>query len=235
MNPQDRPQPAGPSAVQPAASPMGSAAPTAPAIDGRDLMQAVSAGVPGAFERLVTAYEPRIKAAVARHVSDRASVDDLSQEILLRLWRARERYEPSAKFETFLYRIIFNICVNHTQYSRRRRHPGFRQGTEDDEPGVPLPADETALPAPRELELSERARLLHAAIGRLPDNQRRALLLARFEGLAYEEIASVMDTSLQAVKSLLWRARENLRAVLAQRLGEEDTRDSGERHDDERA
>lgn len=207
---------------------MGSAAPTAPAIDGRDLMKAVAADEPGAFERLVRAYEPRIKSAVARHVSDRASVDDLSQEVLLRVWRARDRYEPSAKFETFLYRIIFNLCVNHTQYSRRRRHAGFRQGAEDDEPGVPLPADESALPAPQALELDERARLLHAAIARLPDAQRRALLLARFEGLAYEEIAAVMDTSLQAVKSLLWRAREGLRTALAERLGEHDERDTAQ-------
>jgi RNA polymerase sigma-70 factor (ECF subfamily) len=207
---------------------MGSPTPTAPALDGRDLMKAVAADEPGAFERLVHAYEPRIKAAVARHVTDRASVDDLSQEVLLRVWRARERYEPSAKFETFLYRIIFNLCVNHTQYSRRRRHASFRQGTEDDEPGVPLPADDAALPAPREMELGERAQLLHAAIARLPDTQRRALLLARFDGLAYEEIATVMDTSLQAVKSLLWRARESLRTALSGRLDEDDQRDTAE-------
>ena len=199
---------------------MGSSTPTPAVVDGRDLMKAVSAGEPGAFERLVTVYESRIKAAVARHIVDRASVDDLSQEVLLRLYRARDRYEPTARFETFLYRIIFNICVNHTQYSRRRRHLAFRQGTEDDEPGVPLPADDTALAPPREIELGERARLLHAAIGRLPENQRRALLLSRFEGLAYEEIAAVMDTSLQAVKSLLWRARENLRVDLSDRLDE---------------
>jgi RNA polymerase sigma-70 factor (ECF subfamily) len=199
---------------------MGGAPTISAAVDGRDLMQAVTAGVPGAFERLVTAYEPRIKAAVARHVADRASVDDLSQEVLLRIYRARDRYEPTARFETFLYRIIFNICVNHTQYSRRRRHLPFRQGSEDDEPGVPLPADEAAIAPPLEMERDERARLLHGAIAQLPENQRRALLLARFEGLAYEEIASVMDTSLQAVKSLLWRARENLRRALEGRLEE---------------
>ena len=199
---------------------MGSSTPTPAVVDGRDLMKAVSAGEPGAFERLVSTYESRIKAAVARHIVDRASVDDLSQEVLLRLYRARDRYEPTARFETFLYRIIFNICVNHTQYSRRRRHMGFRQGAEDDEPGVPLPADESALAPPREIELGERAKLLHLAIGRLPDNPRRALLLSRFEGLAYEEIATVMDTSLQAVKSLLWRARENLRVALVDRLDE---------------
>jgi RNA polymerase sigma-70 factor (ECF subfamily) len=215
---------------------MGSAAPITAAVDGRDLMQAVSAGVPGAFERLVDAYEGRIKAAVARHVADRASVDDLSQEVLIRLYRARDRYEPTARFETFLYRIIFNICVNHTQYSRRRRHLPFRQGTEEDEPGVPLPADDATLAPPHELERDERARLLHVAIGQLPENQRRALLLARFEGLAYEEIASVMDTSLQAVKSLLWRARENLRRALEGRLGDSARGEIGkaaEENDDE--
>jgi RNA polymerase sigma-70 factor, ECF subfamily len=215
------PQPAPGLPVQGAPKTMGSSTAIPAAVDGRDLMQAVSAGVPGAFERLVSAYESRIKAAVARHIVDRASVDDLSQEVLLRLYRARDRYEPTARFETFLYRIIFNICVNHTQYSRRRRHLAFRQGAEDDEPGVPLPADDTALAPPREMELDERSRLLHAAISRLPENQRRALLLSRFEGLAYEDIATVMDSSLQAVKSLLWRARENLRVALAGRLDEE--------------
>lgn len=224
--PQPPPQPP----VQGAPS-MGSSTPTPAVVDGRDLMKAVSAGEPGAFERLVSTYESRIKAAVARHIVDRASVDDLAQEVLLRLYRARDRYEPTARFETFLYRIIFNICVNHTQYSRRRRHMGFRQGAEDDEPGVPLPADESSLPPPREIELGERAKLLHSAIGRLPDNQRRALLLSRFEGLAYEEIATVMDTSLQAVKSLLWRARENLRVALADRLDEANEPTSESRHE----
>ena len=215
------PQPAPAKPVEAPLSPMGSSTAMPTAVDGRDLMQAVSAGQPGAFERLVSAYESRIKAAVARHIVDRASVDDLSQEVLLRLYRARDRYEPTARFETFLYRIIFNICVNHTQYNRRRRHLSFRQGAEGDEPGVPLPADDTALAPPREMELDERARLLHSAIERLPENQRRALVLSRFEGLAYEDIATVMDSSLQAVKSLLWRARENLRVALAGRLDEE--------------
>jgi RNA polymerase sigma-70 factor, ECF subfamily len=187
--------------------------------DGREMMLAVAAEEPGAFERLVQVYEPRIKAAVARSINDRASVDDLAQEVLLRLYRARSRYEPTARFETFLYRIIFNLCVNHTQYQRRRRTLPLEQGTgTEDEPGT-LPQDESArLPLEHAAE-AERAKLVHAAVAQLPESQRRALQLSRFEGLGYEDIGQVMGLSVQAVKSLLWRAREKLREALQDQLG----------------
>jgi RNA polymerase sigma-70 factor (ECF subfamily) len=188
--------------------------------DGRAIMLAVAAGEPGAFERLVRTYEPRIKAAVARSISDRSSVDDLAQEVLLRLYRARARYEPTARFETFLYRIIFNLCVNHTQYKRRRRTLSLDGVPDEDERGVPLPADEAAAEPGREAELGERAQLVREAVDALPDAQRRALMLSRFEGLAYEDIAQVMELSLSAVKSLLWRARDNVRRRLFPRLGD---------------
>jgi RNA polymerase sigma-70 factor (ECF subfamily) len=189
------------------------------AADGRSLMLAVAAGVPGAFERLVQTYEPRIKAAVARSITDRSAVDDLSQEVLLRLYRSRGRYEPTARFETFLYRIIFNLCVNYTQYQRRRRALPLEQAVDDDSRGVQLPADESALAPSETATLSERAELLRRAVDRLPESQRRALMLSRFEGLGYDDIAQVMGLSVQAVKSLLWRARENVRQVLLPRLG----------------
>jgi RNA polymerase sigma-70 factor (ECF subfamily) len=187
--------------------------------DGRDLMLAVSADEPGAFETLVRVYESRVKAAVARSIRDRSSVDDLAQEVFLRLYRARARYQPTARFETFLYRIIFNLCVNHTQYSNRRRAwsldaplmgedgPGFE--LEDSEARSPLDA----------LEESERAVLVRDSVETLPDKQRQALVLSRFEGLGYQDISIVMGLSLPAVKSLLWRARENLRDRLAPILG----------------
>ncbi|MCB9898081.1 MAG: sigma-70 family RNA polymerase sigma factor [Planctomycetes bacterium] len=190
--------------------------------DGRELMLAVAADRPGAFEDLVRAYEARVKAACKRSVRDVASVDDLAQEVFLRLFRSRHRYQPTARFETFLYRIIFNLCVNHTQFSNRRRTWSLDApvGGADDEGAPSLPADERQ-GAPLELlEESERALLVREAVEELPDNQRRALLLSRFEGLGYEEIGAVMDLSLQAVKSLLWRARENLRRRLQPILGD---------------
>lgn len=188
--------------------------------DGRELMAAVSADVPGAFERLVETYASRVRAAVARSIRDPSSVDDLAQEVFLRLYRARQRYRPEARFETYLYRIIFNLCVNHTQ-SRNRRRAWSLDASQDAEQGRRHdPADLASRPPLAELEADERARLVRAAVEALPDNQRRALLLFRFEGLPYEEIGKVMDLSLPAVKSLLWRAREGLRRSLAPILGE---------------
>jgi len=189
-------------------------------LDGREMMLAVSREIPGAFERLVSVYESRIKAAVARSISDRSSVDDLSQEVLLRLYRARARYEPTARFETFLYRIIFNLCVNHTQYQRRRRTLPLEQaGGYGESDFSTLPEDENAPSPIEDVAREERGRIVRAAMEQLPENQRRALQLSRFEGLGYEEISEVMTLSVQAVKSLLWRARENLRHSLGSRLG----------------
>src|SRR5204863_4850164 len=105
--------------------------------------------------------------------ADRASVDDLSQEVLLRLYRARQRYEPSARFETFLYRIIFNLCVNHTQYNRRRRTLPLEQAGDGEERGTQLPADDAAVAPLRSAHLSERAALVHRAVEHLPESQKR--------------------------------------------------------------
>lgn len=183
-------------------------------------MAAVAADEPGAFERLVSTYETRVKAGVARSIRDRSSVDDLAQEVFLRLYRARHRYQPTARFETFLYRIIFNLCVNHTQYSNRRKAWSLDApiGADDEGPGHDPPDPRGGQPL-ESLEEDERAAMVREAVELLPDSQRRALILSRFEGLGYEEIGQVMDLSLQAVKSLLWRARENLRKQLQPILG----------------
>lgn len=195
--------------------------------DGRQLMLAVSRDLPGAFERLVVTYEKRVKAGVARSVRDKSSVDDLAQEVFLRLFRSRHRYQPTARFETFLYRIIFNLCVNHTQFSARRRTLSLDAPLSGAEDMHIEPADDRGQLPLEALEQAERARLVRAALDELPDSQRRALLLNRFEGLGYEEIAGVMDLTLQAVKSLLWRARENLRRRLMPVLGEDGPHDHG--------
>ena len=182
--------------------------------DGRDLMMAVASDVPGSFQTLVEVYESRVKAAVARSTRDRSSVDDLAQEVFLRLFRARARYQPTARFETFLYRIIFNLCVNHTQSLKRRRTWSLDSpATREDGPSIE-PEDRRAVLPLEAMEAEERAKIVRQGVALLPDNQRQALQLSRFEELGYQEIASVMALSLPAVKSLLWRARENLRQRL---------------------
>jgi len=187
--------------------------------DGRALMLAVAGDRAGAFEALVDSYETRVKAAVARSIRDPSSVDDLAQEVFLRLFRARHRYQPSARFETFLYRIILNLCINHTQSRQRRRTWSLDAARDEQGTGYepPDPAAEAPLEA---MARSERALAVRQAVEQLPDNQRQALLLSRFEGLGYHEIGEVMGLSLPAVKSLLWRAREALRERLRPVLGE---------------
>lgn len=186
-------------------------------------MMAVAADEAGAFDRLVGAYERRVKATVRRFVPNRSSVDDLAQEVFLRLFRARDRYLPTAKFETFLHRVIFNTCVNHTQYMGRRKALSLDAPSSrgDDEPGYTPPDERVGEPVDH-VSRSERAVILRRAVDALPDNQRRAIVLSRFEGLSYEQIGDVMGLSNQAVKSLLWRARESLRKQLQPLLGTDD-------------
>ncbi len=187
-------------------------------------MMAVAADEIGAFDRLVGAYERRVKATVRRFVPNRSSVDDLAQEVFLRLFRSRGRYIPTAKFETFLHRVIFNTCVNHTQYMRRRKALSLdtAPSSRDDDAPAFIPPDETIGEPLDHIEQAERAVLLRRAVDQLPSNQRRALMLSRFEGLSYEQIGEVMDLTTQAVKSLLWRARESLRKQLSPVLGTND-------------
>jgi RNA polymerase sigma-70 factor (ECF subfamily) len=196
--------------------------------DGRDLMLAVSADVPGSFQTLVEVYETRVKAAVSRSIRDSSSVDDLAQEVFLRLYRARARYQPTARFETFLYRIIFNLCVNHTQHMNRRRTWSLDAPISDDEERTSFEPEDARGSRPLEaLEETERADIVRKCVDVLPDSQRQAIMLSRFEGLGYQEIANVMGLSLPAVKSLLWRARENMRQRLQPVLGELDVGDQG--------
>lgn len=187
-------------------------------------MMAVAADEAGAFDRLVGAYERRVKATVSRFVPNRSAVDDLAQEVFLRLFRSRDRYLPTARFETFLHRVIFNTCVNHTQYMARRRALSLdaSQSSSDDDGGGYTPPDERIGEPSDDVSRAERAAILRRAVDALPDNQRRALVLSRFENLSYEEIGAVMGLSSQAVKSLLWRARESLRKQLHPLLGTDD-------------
>ena len=184
-------------------------------------MEAVGRDEPGAFETLVARYQARVRGSVTRILGRREHADDLAQETFLRLFRARHRYRPTARFETYLHRIVLNLCLNHIESQKRRRTLSLGVPTLDEDGPPADPPD----PSPREplavLQRDERARLLRTALDELPETQRQAVLMARFENLSQAEIADVLGISVQAVKSLLWRARDNLRRRLAPILGEE--------------
>jgi RNA polymerase sigma-70 factor (ECF subfamily) len=188
-------------------------------------MRAWQAGDEAAFDALVEAYSGQVYALLTRFLGPRANREDLVQEVFLRVVRARERYEPSARFSTFLFRIAYNISVNETQRGLAREAGRVELGA-GAEPrsasGLAELEDPRAARPGAGLERDDVVREVRAAIAALPENQRMALLLAKYEDMPYGEIAEVLGTSEKAVKSLIHRARESLRASLATLLEEED-------------
>ena len=172
-------------------------------------MLAWQGGEERAFERLVEAYSERLFALFTRFLGPVAEREDLVQETFLRVLRARDSYQPTARFSTWLYRIAFNLAVNRSQRSRP-------EASLDEGPAGEVWTRDAETPEPSAgLEREDVVRAVREAIGSLPDTQRMALVLARYEELSFVEIAEVMGSSEKAIKSLVHRARENLRARLA--------------------
>ena len=186
-------------------------------------MRAWQAGDETAFDALVEAYSGQVYVLLTRFLGPRANREDLVQEVFLRVVRARERYEPSARFSTFLFRIAYNISVNETQRGIAREAGNVELGDESQSGGGALAQfeDERAPSPGAALERDDVVREVRAAIARLPEAQRMALLLAKYEELPYGEIAQVLGSSEKAIKSLIHRARENLRESLGALLEEE--------------
>lgn len=183
------------------------------------LMLAFQAGDESAFDRIVETYSPQVYALLTRFLGARQNREDLVQEVFLRVLRARERYEPSARFSTFLFRIAFNISVNETQRGAGKEKLLGGSGVNADGEARRTSLDDLADPGlsspSNELERSDVVRAVRGAIASLPENQRMALILAKYEEQPYEEIAHVLGISEKAVKSLVHRAREALRERLA--------------------
>jgi RNA polymerase sigma-70 factor (ECF subfamily) len=170
-----------------------------------------------AFEELMLRYQHRVVTLLEHLVGQRETAEDLAQEVFLRVYRARKTYAPSAKFCTWLFTIVNNVAAN-AQRSRIRRKEVNLAASPGDSSGA-MPLDQMALAASgqmpaRQLDKVEMRQVVRAAVGQLNERQRMAVLLNKFESLCYEDIAAAMEMSPKAVKSLLSRARENLREML---------------------
>jgi RNA polymerase sigma-70 factor (ECF subfamily) len=182
--------------------------------EGRELMLRVKQGDEIAFENLVVLYRDTVFATIFRYIGDAARAEDLAQEVFLRVYRARRSYRPLARFKTWLFRILFNLVVNEAE-ARKRRPAISLEGLRGDGSGELFIADEGTPSPEEELERDEMRRKVREAVLSLPENQKLALVLSRFEELSYGEIAETMDLSIEAVKSILFRAREKVRNKLA--------------------
>lgn len=176
-----------------------------------------------AFEELVRRYQGRLITVLEQLIHRRDAAEDLAQEVFLRVFRARKGYLPGAKFSTWLFTIANHVASNALRTLARRREVTLAPHPDADSQGMPL--EQIALAASglmptRQLDHRERAHMVREAMLRLSERQKMALLLSKFEGMSYLEIGQAMDLSTQAVKSLLSRARCNLRAALEPYMAE---------------
>jgi RNA polymerase sigma-70 factor (ECF subfamily) len=179
-----------------------------------DLMARIAKGDEDAFEILVNRHQTSILNLIYRFIGDKAQAKDLAQEVFLRVWQAAKSYKPEAKFTTWIYRITANLCFNELKSSRRKKWLQFLRSNEDREVRTEEDVADGS-PSPEDLFLAkERSRQISEALQSLPDNQRMALILKRYDGLSYNEIAGILNCSVSAVESLIIRARRNLQEKL---------------------
>jgi RNA polymerase sigma-70 factor, ECF subfamily len=180
------------------------------------LMLDVKAGDDRSFDLLLQKYRTPLVNFLYRMVRDTATAEDLAQEVFLRVYRARKQYSPSAKFTTWLFRIATNLALNSVRDNRhRQKDVSIDAASSPDEDAAPM-----QLPAP-EMRIDEhmierdRADYIRKVISELPEKQRVAVLLHKYEEMDYAEIARILECSESALKSLLFRAYETLRVQLA--------------------
>src|SRR6266487_1274758 len=180
------------------------------------LMQLVGRGDTVAFEELVERHQALVAGTVARMLGSNSDVEDIAQQVFIRVWKSASRYVPRAKFTTWLLKITRNLVFNELRRTKRRAQVPLESEASADEPAL---KDESN-PAPDASLLEvELRKAIEEAIMHLPETQRMAMVLRRYEQLSYEQIAEVLDLSVPAVKSVLFRARTELRSRLSRYLG----------------
>jgi RNA polymerase sigma-70 factor, ECF subfamily len=182
------------------------------------LMLRVRDDEPAAFRELVEAYQHRLVAVMHHLVGSAEEAEDLAQEVFLRVYRARHKYRARSKFSTWLFTIANNLALNSLR--SRQRKPVVPLDVRDSGPLGPRPAEQLVAdrgaPPSQRLQEQELAAVVKLALDGLNDRQRMAVVLHKFEDMHYAEIAEVMGLTTKAVKSLLNRARNNLRVALQQ-------------------
>ncbi|MFO7617438.1 MAG: sigma-70 family RNA polymerase sigma factor [Bacteroidales bacterium] len=185
-------------------------------MDEKDLIERVRNGEESAVRILVDRFQPRILRTARGFVRNEEDARDLTQEVLIDIIRNIHHFRFQAGLSTWIYRITVNRSLNHLRSSKKRAQTFSIDLPEEKGPGystLNLPDTGQSDPA-QQMEQSDRSRILHAAIGSIPEKQRTAFVLSEYDDLSYKEIAEVMNVSLSSVESLLFRARKNLQKKL---------------------
>ena len=183
-----------------------------------DLMLRVRQGDSASFELLLRRYRLPLVSYFCRMVQDRGLAEDLAQEVFRQVYKSRERHQPAARLTTWLYRIATNLALN----AIRDRKDEVSDAASDDSDGGPI-LERFVDPQPtveQRLMQGDRERIIRQAVEALPDNQRAAVILHKYQEVDYRQIAGILRVSESAVKSLLFRAYETLRVRLEPLLRE---------------
>jgi len=185
------------------------------AVSDVDVMLRVKTGDEAAFAYLVQKYRRPMVGFMYRLCHNPSTAEELAQEVFLRVYRSRTSYEPSAKFTTWLYRIATNLAVNHARDTRHERAENIvRLDEPDQETGKTPDLADDSLSAEEQILQRERLAAIRSKVNALPERQRVAVIMHKYQQMDYREIAGVLKLSESATKSLLFRAYETLREQL---------------------
>jgi len=179
------------------------------------LMLRVQAGDQAAFQELFQKFSPRILKFARRLVGNDARAEEVTQDVFVQVFRFRDRYRPESRLSTWLFTITTNFCLNELRRPERRLRVDLwaDRGPEDRSEGPSLP-DPDAITPEEGASSRELAQQLDAAIAALPPKQRAAILLSRFDGLNYQDVAAALGCTEGAVKALVFRATQSLKQTL---------------------
>jgi len=180
-----------------------------------ELMGRIRDGDFAAFEQLIGIHQRSVIGTVAKMLGNPAESEDIAQQVFLRVWKSAGRYEPQARFTTWLFTITRNLVFNEVR--RRQRKPTVSV-QEREETTNRVVEDVQGSSPDEDLLRSEMEAAIDRAIEALPEKQRLAVVLRRYEEMPYEEIGEVLSMSVPAVKSLLFRARTQLKESLQKYL-----------------
>ena len=178
-----------------------------------------------AFEELMLRYQRRVVTVLEHLVGKRDIAEDLAQDVFMRVYRSRKTYVPGSRFSTWLFTIVNNVASNARRSLARRKEVQItgapdQSGSQPADPLERMATESSGLMPTRQLDKTEMAAIVRQAVQSLNERQRMAVLLSKFEEMSYNDIAETMGDSVQAIKSLLSRARANLKEALAPYLQE---------------
>lgn len=164
-----------------------------------------------AFRTIVEKHQDYIFRLAFRYLANQQDAEEITQDVFIRLYQSRDSYKPRAKLSTYLYRIAINLSLNRIRDRKRKGLISLETLKHKQDEKVILTNE---LNPEKMIDQKEKQVIIQSAIESLPKNQQTALILKRFEGLSYHEIADVMGTSVSAVEALLHRAKQNLQKAL---------------------